>query len=149
MWTRALLHNMQHSVRMRQIIKIWDSEHSWVHGRMYGWMDGVIWSTDSFRDLPPVLYKHRKSPSLSLFSLSWHHNYLQVQWISRTVAPVLLSSQRRNLIHVSVEMIRRVFIKPTCTWLVGTVSDGLFVNCVLTCVTEPKWDTFGGFGTDI
>ena len=110
---------------------------------MDGWSNLVYWL---IRGLPPVLYKHRKSPSLSLFSLSWHHNYLQVQWISHTVAPVLLSSQRRNLIHASVEMIRRVFIKPTCSWLVGIVSDGLFVNCTLNNVIKALklalWSSF-------
>lgn len=102
---------------------------------MDGWTDGVIWCTDSFR-VCPASSINTGSPLRSHCFLcpDTIYNYLQVQWISHTVAPVLLSSQRRNLIHASVEMIRRVFIKPTCVWLVGTVSDGLFVNCVLTCV---------------
>lgn len=102
---------------------------------MDGWTDGVILCTDSLRGCP-LSSINTGSPLHSHCFLcpDTIYNYLQVQWISHTVAPQLLSSQRRNLIHASVEMIRRVFIKPICIWLVGTVSDGLLVNCMLTCV---------------
>lgn len=104
-------------------------------GCMDGWTDGVIWYTDSF-GVCPLSSINTGSPLRSHCFLcpDTIYNYLQVQWISHIVAPVLLSSQRRNLIYASVEMIRRVFIEPACVWLVGTVSVGLFVNCVLTCV---------------
>lgn len=106
-----------------------------IGGSMDAWTDGVIWCTDSL-GVCPLSSINTGSPLRSHCFLcpDTIYNYLQVQWISHTVAPVLLSSQRRNLIHASVEMIRRVFIKPTCFWLVETVSDGPSVNCVLTCV---------------
>ena len=106
-----------------------------IGGYMDGWTDGVIWCTDSFGVCPPSSI-NTGSPLRSHCFLcpDTIYNYLQVQRISHTVAPVLLSGQRRNLIHASVEMIRRVFIKPTRVWSVGTVSDGLVVNCVMTCV---------------
>lgn len=121
-----------------------------IGGCMDGWTDGVIWCTDSFR-VCPLSSINTGSPLRSHCFLcpDTIYNYLQVQWISHTVAPLLLSSQRRNLIHASVEMIRRVFIKPPRAYLVGAVfSDGLLVNCMLTCVMVPKWDTFT-FSTDI
>ncbi len=113
-----------------------------IGGSMDAWADGVIWCTDSFR-VCPLSSINTGSPLRSHCFLcpDTIYNYLQVQWISHTVAPMLLSSQRRNLIHASAEMIRRVFIKPTCIWLVETVSDGLSVNWVLTCVESSPNET--------
>lgn len=93
-----------------------------IGGCMDGWTDGVIWCTDSFR-VCPLSSINTGSPLRSHCFLcpDTIYNYLQVQWISHTVAPLLLSSQRRNLIHASVEMIRRVFIKPPRAYLVGAV----------------------------